>query len=324
MRPELKAFAAGQAGVFLRRQANLAGYDDKEISRLVRRGQWTRLRRGAYCESTLIHECGAAKRHLLAARAVMLVIDPPAHLSHDTAAAALGLPTWGLPFNAVHLTRTPEHSGRRVAGVNHHEAWLSAEEITDVDGLSVTTLERTALDIGRAYGFQKGVVAADAALHLGADHDTMRQLVGAMRDWPGSREANAAVEFATVGAHSPGESLTRIATVEAGLRDPQPQFEVRDLGFLAYVDLVIPDIMLAIEFDGRVKYQRTRDAVDGPVDDADVVWAEKRREDRLRELGYEVVRVIWSELFGASRVLLIRRLKAAAERARRRGARFAS
>ena len=52
---------------------------------------------------------------------------------------------------------------------------------------------------------------------------------------------------------------------------------------------------VVVEFDGLLKYR----GEDGP----EVVVAEKRREDRLRELGYEVVRVTWDELAHPERIL---------------------
>jgi hypothetical protein len=179
-------------------------------------------------------------------------------------------------------------------------------------------LERTALDLAREYGYQQGVVTADAALRMGADRRLMRTWTESMEDWPASREMKAVVAFADGGAQSPGESLTRIAVAEAGLPAPQSQFEIRDGDFVAFVDLVIPELMLALEFDGRIKYRRTRDSADPVIDDGDIVWAEKQREDRIRELGYDVIRVIWDYLFGARRVILLRRLRAAEERARHR------
>jgi len=50
---------------------------------------------------------------------------------------------------------------------------------------------------------------------------------------------------------------------------------------------------------------------------ADVLVAEKIREDHIRELGYEMVRVIWAELNDL--VALRRRIEAAVGRARSRG-----
>ena len=46
-----------------------------------------------------------------------------------------------------------------------------------------------------------------------------------------------------------------------------------------------------------------------------MLWQEKRREDRLRELGYEVVRVVWSDLDSPQELAV--RIFRAIERARR-------
>ena len=75
--------------------------------------------------------------------------------------------------------------------------------------------------------------------------------------------------------------------------------QVRIPGSNAIVDFLLDDAPVVIEFDGRVKYGRGADELD-PFgrrrSGQEVLWQEKRREDRLRELGYEVVRVVWSEL----------------------------
>ena len=60
-----------------------------------------------------------------------------------------------------------------------------------------------------------------------------------------------------------------------------------------------------IEFDGLVKYQ------DGSRG-AEVLVAEKLREDSLRGLGYEVVRVVWADLADPAR--LLRRIEQAIAR----------
>ena len=74
----------------------------------------------------------------------------------------------------------------------------------------------------------------------------------------------------------------------------------------ARVDALFAEQRTIVEFDGRVKY-----------DDPDAIWREKLREDRLRELGYEVVRVTWAELFDP--VALAAKVRRAFDRARRRG-----
>jgi hypothetical protein len=48
----------------------------------------------------------------------------------------------------------------------------------------------------------------------------------------------------------------------------------------------------------------------------DVLFAEKKREERLRELGWQVVRWVWADLYRPDE--LLQRLRAAFERGRRR------
>jgi very-short-patch-repair endonuclease len=53
------------------------------------------------------------------------------------------------------------------------------------------------------------------------------------------------------------------------------------------VDFLVGD-RVVVEFDGMVKY--------GGADGREALAAEKRREDRLRTAGYEVVRLTWADL----------------------------
>jgi very-short-patch-repair endonuclease len=89
-------------------------------------------------------------------------------------------------------------------------------------------------------------------------------------------------------------------------------------GSRAVVDFLLDEAPVVIEFDGRVKYGRDADEPD-PFGHRrsreQVVWDEKRREDRLRELGYEVIRVIWSDLDSPRE--LAARIRRAVERSRR-------
>ena len=66
-----------------------------------------------------------------------------------------------------------------------------------------------------------------------------------------------------------------------------------------------------------MKYGRDADEADpfGRRRSAGGLWDEKRREDRLRELGYEVVRVVWSDLDSPRE--LAARIRRAVERSRR-------
>ncbi len=53
----------------------------------------------------------------------------------------------------------------------------------------------------------------------------------------------------------------------------------------------------------------------GGTPDVQALWEEKKREDRIRELGYEFVRVYWEDLFGDRRIRTEQRIRAAIARA---------
>jgi len=80
---------------------------------------------------------------------------------------------------------------------------------------------------------------------------------------------------------------------EAGLPAPELQVPFSDrAGRIGVVDFWWPDHQLIGEFDGVSKY--VRDEFTGGRDPAEVVVAEKVREDRLRALGPGVARWGWS------------------------------
>lgn len=308
MTPELRALAGKQDGVFLRAQAVDAGYTEQEIRRLKRSGEWANVRRGAYAEKVVLDSLDDAGLHKRRVRAVVLKLAEPTVVSHNSAAVLLDMPHWGIDLERVHVTRPEQHAGRIEAGVSHHEAAVPPEEIVRVGGLPCTDLARTALDVGREFGFLPGVVAADAALQRGVDADVLAERAAAMSDWPNARVACRALRCSDPGAESPGESLSRVLMAEIGMPRPRTQVVIRDGDFVARVDFLIEEFQEIVEFDGRMKYQRMRDPEDRVVDDGDVVWAEKQREDRLRELGFTVVRLVWADLFGSRRALTAKRL----------------
>lgn len=78
----------------------------------------------------------------------------------------------------------------------------------------------------------------------------------------------------------------------------------------ARVDLLVDDVVI-VEFDGLVKY----DGAEG----REALAREKLRESALVRLGFEVERVVWSDL--ANPAALARRIRAARARALSRRAR---
>lgn len=307
----LAAVASRHGGVFLTRHAHEAGYTDKEIRAHIRAGEWVRLRRGAYCtRETRSANPADEGLHLLRVHAVVLALVQPAVVSHVSAAVLTGLPLHRAPLDLVHVTRPDEHTARTECGVDHHEGRLEPADVTrGAVGLLVTSPARTVVDVARTCSFRTGLVVADAALHRGLDEAVLRAMLESMRDWPGARGASRVIEMADGGAESVGESLMRHAFALGGLPVPLLQAEFRDdRGVVwARVDALFDEERTIVEFDGRVKY-----------DDPAALWKEKLREDRLRELGYEVVRVTWADLSDPS--ALAAKVRAAFDRARHRRA----
>jgi hypothetical protein len=114
------------------------------------------------------------------------------------------------------------------------------------------------------------------------------------------------VSFADARSESPLESLGRVRFDEQGLPPPDLQVLVADGdGAFARVDQCWEEHRTVAEADGALKYATAAD-----------LFAEKRREDRLRDAGFEVVRYTWDDA--------LRRPDALAARVRRAFARSAS
>jgi predicted transcriptional regulator of viral defense system len=302
MPPRLRGLAASQGGVFTRRQAKDCGCSERELkTRTGARGDWVVVRRGVYVERALWAGMDENTRYQMVIRAALLVAMTPAVASHSSAAVLLGIPMLPRWRRLVHVTRHGVTGSRTEGGVKHHLAAYQDSDLATAHDLQVTGLARTAVDIGREFGFDDGVVAADAALRLGASTVDLEAVLTRMVSWPYITRARAAAAAADGGAESVGETFTRLLILELGLGTPETQFVVTRPGRSARVDLRLRRHL--IEFDGKVKYLgRERNGfADRPVEE--IVWEEKRREDWLRNVdgGYGMSRVIWSDLWGQER-----------------------
>ncbi len=219
-------------------------------------------------------------------------------ISHHTAAELHGLPLVRTRTQGVHLTVGRPAGGRKTPHVQIHTSPGSSLSATEVDGIPVTTVDRTIIDLARTAGFDAGVCAADHALRLKLV--TRASLVNELelhRGRTGVAIAREAIDFADPLAESPGESLSRC--VMRSLRAiPAPRLQHRYLSeegqVIARTDFSWGDGTLAGEFDGRIKYSGR---AGNSADPSEVVWLEKQREDQLRDLGVVVIRWVWHDLF---------------------------
>ena len=291
MDPFLIARTAAGGGTFTRQDALGAGYSPAEIRTRLASGAWLRIarRRGRYVEAAVIPDDPMA-RYVLACSAAQAAHDG-AVLSHRSAALLHGLDLHpdarARALGCVELIVARGQSRRR-PGVLGRDLPIAADEIVDVSGRRLTELPRTGVDVAAVEPFVSAVITLDSLLRRWAGDglsraDAQLQLVAAADGWPRKhhRRMHRAIAFADGLSESAGESLSRVALAEQGV--PLPVLQHPVAGYRS--DFAWPWLRTRGEFDRRVKYT-----------DRDVLWAEKRREDELRDAGWEVVRWTWSQI----------------------------
>jgi hypothetical protein len=299
--------------IILTSQLISQGFTPTEIEQSQRRGRLTRVRPGAYTAAP-DEALDAADRHRQLIEATIPQLSAEATLSYTSAAVLHGLPVWADDLRTVHLTRPRTGGGgKRRSWVTMHAQPLDPADVTIVDGIAVTSLERTIFDLARTLSYERSVAAGDRALALGMAMDVLAEMLDRGRRWQGINQARRTAAFIDGRAESAGESVSRVRCAQFGLPAPQPQLAVLlPNQTTVYGDLGWPEFMTIGEFDGRVKYEKLLRPGESPTD---VVLREKRREDRLRALGWQIVRWVWEDLRQFSSVQ--RALLAAFDRGRR-------
>lgn len=292
--PGLRALAGKGSGIVLARDASSAGISAYELDRLVRGGVLARVRRGAYVDANLLVAAQPRDHHRLLVTATMMQSGRRPVLSHWSAAAIWGVELLGDWPDRVHVTSNAPQGGRSSGALVRHRAALAPDDICEVDGLRLTSPARTAIDLAKTLPMRDGVVVCDSVLRAGlTDATSLRSGVDRLVHQPGCAAARRAVKFARREAGSVGESLSRVVLHELGHPAPDLQTRFGDGdGFIGAVDFWWRKHRTIGEFDGKVKYG----GLGTGEDPRESLWREKRREDRLRGLGNEVVRWTWWHL----------------------------
>ena len=175
------------------------------------------------------------------------------------------------------------NNGRAPSGLIVRNETLGEDEVTRIGGLPVTSLARTAFDLGRYLprgraiarldSLSRAIYCSDADVLLLADRH-----VGAR----GVRRLRELLPLVDRGAASPKESWLRLLLIDAGCPVPSTQIPVQDTrGLIAMLDMGWEEFMVAAEYDGDL--HRT--------DRRRYVWDQKRSR-LVAGLGWKVVRVI--------------------------------
>jgi len=292
----LALIAGAQGQVFTTAQARDCGYATADIARVVRGGEWIRLRRGAFVAAGRWKAADERGRHVLLSQAVMLQLGDAVALSHQSAACRHGLDVYDTDLSKVHVTRLDAGSGRIEAGVVHHTGAIDPGECIRIDGALVMPADRAVVETMLVTSVDGAVVVGDSALfRRAATWEQLDVRSRSMPDWQGSRRMRLAVSFADAGGQSPGESLSRLLFWRGGLPAPTLQFpvELRD-GSTVFTDFGWPAVPAVGEFDGKVKYGRLVRPGETP---GDVVFREKRREEMVLDVGLPMRRLVWADIF---------------------------
>ena len=280
--------------VRLTRDLRSEGYDPAELARLRRTGTIRSVRRGAYVMNpTPTTEMAGAHREQIAATVGLLTT--PAVVSHMSAAVLHELPLWNAELARVHLIRDRANGGHVDDLVHLHVMPLAPGDVTEIDGIAVTSLARTVSDLARSLSSFKAVPIGDAALARGLSPVELTDVLARCRGWRGVVRARRTVDFLDARSESPGESCSRVVLHEQGLPKPDLQVEIYDDRgyFLARSDFGWIERRTLGEFDGQGKYGALRRPDQGADD---VVLDEKAREDRLRDHGWQIARWNWPML----------------------------
>jgi very-short-patch-repair endonuclease len=306
----LAKLSAAHFGAFTAHDAYDCGYHRQALSQLVRSGRALRVGPSAYVDRDRYDPASPERRHEMATRAVVRTFEGRVYASHYSALTLMSLPVFGAPLDHIHVARAVDSLSRRRAGLSIHTAYgPSAGRL--IGRTPSVTPALAILGAAMTCGIETGVVAADAALAGGKTTvDDLQTWLGKLSRHRNVTQARQAVRLADGRSESVGESRTRLLLNAIGFR-PTPQVEIRDPQgrLVGRVDFLLEGEQIIVEFDGLMKY--------ADANGRDALAAEKSREDRLRALGYEFVRLTWADLSRPAPVERLLRLAVARASARR-------
>ncbi len=142
-------------------------------------------------------------------------------------------------------------SRRQRAGVIVRNERIDADEMTSVQGISVSTPARTALDLARHLPRVRAIEFLDALSGAtGIAPPTVLELAGRYCGVRGIRRARHTLPLLDAGSQSPRESWLRMLLMDCGYPRPETQIMVSDAASVAFVDMGWRDVRIGLEYDG--------------------------------------------------------------------------
>ncbi|MBX7269896.1 DUF559 domain-containing protein [Micromonospora sp. Llam7] len=282
----IRRLAATQDGVVTRDQALRGGLGRNDIDHLVAIGRWRPLARAVYLTEARAVEVAPRRARI---RAAVLSLGPHAHAVLDTAAELhriAGLPPTeeihvGLPGNAARPARLHDPA------VVVHQLDRPPGAMTSVAGIAVSDPRHTVAAVLLRAQRYAAVAVLDSALNRRLlTPDDLAAISALVRGRRGAVAARGYLAEADGRAQSPLETRTRLRCVDGRVPPDVLQLEVRDDdGYLLGIgDLGWRRARVIAEADGG-----------GPHSAPEAVFADRRRQNRLVNAGWTVLRFTWAD-----------------------------
>lgn len=268
---------------------------ERMVSAAHRDGHLVRLRKGIYIPERTWTASTRDERYRARIEAAGIALRKDAVFSHYSAALLWGMQLAGEWPPEVHTLTIGDRGGRSAPGIIRHTTERHVGTSTRF-GFRVTDPARTVIDLASIARLDDALAVADAALRLKlADRESLRALAAGLSRRRGVTRARFTTENASADAANGGESKMRAVIIQLGFPRPVLQHAfVDDDGLIGYGDAAWLEERVILELDGLQKYVRENYTHGQEI--ADIVIAEKVREDRLRAIGYTVVRATWDDL----------------------------
>lgn len=271
---------------FTTETARSVGLTNRHLHELVVSGHVRRLLKGVYVAGT------TADRLELRVAALRLHVPPETvvcdrHAAWLTGAEMILAPGEHLEVMPLRVLRRRGNASLRNPLVVRGERDLADSDITEIDGLAVTTPLRTCLDLGMVRWPSEALAGMNAMYRTGlVDKEALVARSSGFRGRRWVTTLRAVAPLVHGRCESPPEDIMWLRCREAGL-DLTPQVELWHEGeFVARFDLADAELTFAVEYDGAEWHttpeQQARD---------------RERRERARALGWIVVVLVAEDLF---------------------------
>ena len=263
-----------------------AGLTRAALRRLIRHGLARPILHGVYLDT------GVEVTTQVRAQALALAAPEGGVICDRTAAWLHGVDLMRertpLVLPPLEVFRTEGGDGLRREGCVRGKRVLDDEvDVMRVHGVPVTTPLRTALDLGRLRRRADAFVALNALARFdGFDAERLQLELPRFRGMRGVVQLRQLTRLVCPIVESPGESMTLLQIIDAGLPVPHAQFEVVAGGVSYRLDFAYEELLVAVEYDGEEWHSSQEQ-----------VAHDSARRRRLRELGWTFVVLTKSDVF---------------------------